>query len=74
MILISVTTINSTNTLTTTDEIQAISSPNYPMNYSINVELIFTIHSPEGSNVKLSFLDLLLEGRCFDPLIIYDGK
>ena len=74
MILISVTTINSMNTLTTTDEIQAISSPNYPMNYPSNVELIFIIHSPEGSNVKLSFLDLLLDRRFFDPLIIYDGE
>ena len=74
MTLISVTTANSTITLATTAEIQAISSPNYPMNYPINVEHIFIIHSQEGSNIKLNFLDVLFNSDCGDPLIIYDGK
>ena len=74
MILISVTTASSTITLSTTNKFQAISSPNYPINYPRNVERIFIIHSSTGSNVKLSFLDLTLEGGCDDPLIIYDGK
>ena len=78
MFLISVTNASSTIILATTEEFQAISSPNYPKRYPVHVELIFIIHSPEGSNVKLSFVDLSLDSSnclgCRDHLIIYDGK
>ena len=72
----SVTTASSTITLETLGEFQAISSPNYPMDYPIGVERTFIIHSPEDSHVKLIFWDLSIERNVLngDRLIIYDGK
>ena len=61
--------------MATLGEFQAISSPNYPMDYPTSVSLAFIIHSPEGSRVKLVFWDLSIarDVSYGDPLIIYDG-
>ena len=82
MILISVITIGTTITLATTDDFQAISSPNYPRTYPDHLDITFTIYSPEDTNVKLTFLDFSIEtdyyydySDCnYDQFIIYKGK
>ena len=73
---ISVTTVSSQITLATTEEIQAISSPNYPESYPNDVTGIFIIYSPQGSFVRLLFWDLSLEETTckFNRIVIYEGK
>ena len=78
MILISVVTESSTITLATTEDVQAISSPNYPIFYTNELNITFIIYSPVGTHVKLVFMDLVLEytyDYCYyDEFIIYEGK
>ena len=50
--------------LETTDEVQAISSRNYPADYPNNAHVLFVVTSPEGSHVKLTFLDLVIQDKC----------
>ena len=65
-----------------TDDFQAISSPHYPGFYPEHLDITFIIYSPEGTNVKLTFLDFSIEtdyyydySNCnYDQFIIYDGK
>ena len=80
--LISVITAGTTITLANTDDFQAISSPHYPGFYPEHLDITFIIYSPEGTNVKLTFLDFSIEtdyyydySDCnYDQFIIYDGK
>ena len=61
--------------MATTEEFRLISSPNYPGFYPNNADITFIIHSPNGTLVKVTFLDLAIQDGCnFDNLIIYDGK
>ena len=73
----SVLTETSTINLTTTGGFQGISSENYPNRYPNRDEPIFTILSPVGTAVRITFLDVELEQpsvtRCFDRLWVYDG-
>ena len=71
----SVLTETSTINLTTVGEFQAISSQNYPNDYPARDEKHFFIHSPVGTAVRLTFLDVELEegSRCYDTLWIHDG-
>ena len=67
--------VTEVNLLASTEEVQSIASPNYPLNYSNNVKRTFIIHSPVGSHVKLIISDLAIQNNCRnDHLIIYDGK
>ena len=62
-------------TLETTDERGVISSANYPGNYQNQADTLFIITAPEGSHVKLTFLDLKIEDKCaFDTLTISYGR
>ena len=74
MISFSVTTANSTITLATTEEFQAISSPNYPRNNWNEEEITITIHSPTATFVELIFLEFSFEPYCLNPLYIQYGK
>ena len=82
MILISVISTNSTITLTSTDDSQAISSPNYAGTYPDHLDITFVIYSPENTNVKFTFLDFSIDTDysydymdCYyDQFIIYEGK
>ena len=75
MFFISGYSANFTFSLTTTEESQNISSPNYPGRYPRFTDITFIIHSPEGSHVKLIFLDLSIDDQCrFGHLIIYNGQ
>ena len=61
--------------LETTEEVQAISSRNYPADYPNNVDVVFVVTSPEGSHVKLTFLDLVIQDKCSsDNVTISYGK
>ena len=72
---ISVTTFSSILTLASSEEFHAFSSPEYPENYPNNRNRTFIIRSPIGSHVKLTFLDLSIQGSCTsDSLIIFDGN
>ena len=54
---------------------KVLTSPGYPSNYPHYTDVTFTVLSPEGSNVKLDFLDFYIEYGCYDdPVHIYDGK
>ena len=57
------------------ESFQNITSYVYPNDTKLQeIDIIFTIHSPEDSNVKLNFFDMLLDGYCYhSSLIIYDG-
>ena len=62
-------------TLETTEGRRIISSANYPGNYQNKADTVFLIIAPEGSHVKLTFLDLKIEDKCdFDNLTISFGK
>ena len=63
--------------MSTIEETQAISSPNYPNDllfppYGMEIRII--IQSPEGSFVELIFLEFDFDPYCFHPLRINDGK
>ena len=58
-----------------TIELQFISSANYPGNYQNKADTVFLIIAPEGSHVKLTFLDLKIRDKCdFDNLTVSFGK
>ena len=62
---ISVRSISTTTLLfLRPDTLWAISSPNYPENYSNNEHASILIFSPSGSDVELNFLDLELAASC----------
>ena len=65
---------SSTTVLGNKNDLKVLSSPGYPSNYPHNTYITFIVYSPEGSNVKLEFLDLYIESYCDDPIYIYDGK
>ena len=78
---ISVTSVSSIVSLATTEEFQAISSPNYPESCPNEVNRIFIIQSPQDSFVRLFFWDLSLEenltvlSTCdVNRIVIYEGK
>ena len=77
IIFISVTSDSSTIMLRTIEEIQAISSPNYPNDLIFpphGMEIRIIIQSPEGSFLELILLEFDFQPYCFDPLHIYDGE
>ena len=67
---------SSTITLRNTGkDFLAISSPNYPENYTLFLLSTFIIRSPRASYVELIFHDLSIENFCrYDRLNIYDGR
>ena len=77
-------TTGSTITLANTAAFQAISSPNYPRHYPNDLDISFIVYSPEGTIIKITFLDFQIEESFdFEPefdycdyeeFIIYDGK
>ena len=67
---ILVTTTPAIISLTTPEEPQAISSPNYPGNYSNDLSFGVFFLSPSGSHVELNFLDLALGPSCSTTLVI----
>ena len=74
LIIFTVSDENSTTMLSTENDLKVLTSPGYLNYYPPNTYIIFTVYSPEGSNVKLDFLDLDIEYYCDDPIHIYDGK
>ena len=75
--MILVTTKRGSITLASSD-IRLISSANWPDNYPSRVDdWTLTIHSPEGTGVRLDVLDLSLNRFSFyldDVLAVYDGE
>ena len=74
-IFILVTNSDATITLSSTDDVKLITSPDWPDPYPNNANITVVIDSPDGSTIKLTVLNLELEEPCgIDNLIIYDGK
>ena len=77
LLIILVTTNRGSITLETSD-VRLISSANWPDNYPNRVDdWTLTIHSPEGTGVRLDVLDLSLNKLYFysdDVLTVYDGE
>ena len=73
LITLAVTDRNSTTILRNENDFKVLATPGYPNDYPNNTYIVFTVHSPEGSNVKLDILDLRVS-YCNDPTHIYDGK
>ncbi len=48
-------------------------SPNYPGNYSIRLDCVWTINAPINQSIKLSFDDFETES-CHDYVQLFDGK
>ena len=72
---LSVTDESSTTILANENDFKVLTSPSYPNSYPDNAEVTFVILSPEGTNVKLDFLDLdIQESWSQAVLYIYDGK
>ena len=66
---------NSTTVLGNENDVKVLTSHDYPSYYPHNTNLMFTVRSPDGSNVKLDFLDFYIESGCYDDSVhIYDGK
>ena len=74
IILISVTSTHGVFDLSMSETPIAISSPNYPENYSNDVDFSIFIFAPGGAHVELHFLDLELAPSCLTPLLINEGK
>nr|XP_023693671.1 enteropeptidase isoform X1 [Paramormyrops kingsleyae] len=49
------------------------SSPNYPKSYSNKLSCVWTLHTEEGKNIQLHFLDFDVEAT-FDMVEIRDGE
>ena len=72
IILISVQ--NTSGVIPLAVEPVAISSPNYPENYSNNVDFSVFVYVLGFANVELHFLDFALDPSCSDSLDIDGGK
>ena len=65
-----------------TEAFQAISTPNYPNNYPDDANVTFIVYSPDGTLIRIYFLDFVIEETdyyyyddCeYDEFIIYDGE
>ena len=64
----------STIVLEKVNDVKALSTPGYPNDYPANAKITFTVLSPEGSRIKLDFLNLFLSSGCEDRINTYDGK
>ena len=56
------------------NDLKVLSSPDYPYNYPSNADVTFIVLAPEGSFVKLDFLELDLPSECDDKIETFDGK
>ncbi|KAI1887407.1 hypothetical protein AGOR_G00189980 [Albula goreensis] len=62
------------------EEVGVIKTKNWPMNYPANSQCLWTIQVPAGKKITLTFTHFEVEepgpliGRCYDNVVIYDGK
>lgn len=61
-------------------ETGVIKSQNWPTNYPANSMCLWTIRTPKGKTIKLTFTDFDMEeagilfGQCNDNVVVYDGS
>ncbi|XP_072177044.1 uncharacterized protein [Diadema setosum] len=52
----------------------SLESPNYPTNYPADQECSKFLEAPEGSRIRIQFTDFLLEGDCYDRVMLIDRE